>query len=314
MTTTIDQYELRAGGTDLTERRRSGVSRGAVRDIPRRPDLTGIDSLADGSVSIGALVSIAGVAEDQRIGSGYPGLAAAARGLATPQIRRVGTIAGNLVQHTRCWYYRNPGTTCLKKGGTSCPARAGNHLYGVVFDLGECVAPHPSTVGAALLAHDAVVTTDRRATLAVSELLGSGVGAAHHTLEPGELITAVRLPPPVAGERAAYRRATSRAWAEWPLVEAVARLVVRDSTVVSAAVAVGGVAPVPLRLPDVEVALEGRPLTTDTLMAAGAVAAKGATPLPMTAYKVPLLVATVRDVLHRAAGLASGAGSAPSWG
>jgi len=73
----------------------------------------------------------------------YPGLTAAAGGLATPQIRGVGTIGGNLAQRNRCWYYRNPHTPCLNKGGAVCPAREGNHLYGVIFDRGPCVAPHP---------------------------------------------------------------------------------------------------------------------------------------------------------------------------
>jgi xanthine dehydrogenase YagS FAD-binding subunit len=283
--------ELRAGGTDLSERRRSGVSRGEVLDIGPRPELTRID----GGV-VGALVTVADLAADAGIRAGYPGLAAAAAGLATPQIRRMATLGGNLLQHNRCWYYRHPAAACLRKGGTDCPARDGNHRYGVIFDLEPCVAPHPSTLGAALLAYDAMITTDRRAELPVAEVLTDG-------LPPGELLTAVRLPEPAAGETAAYQRATSRALAEWPLVEAVARLVIRDGAVTLAAVAVGGVAPVPLRLTEVELALQGNPSTPEVLAAAAGKAAAGATPLPMTSYKVPLLVATVQDVLHRAAGL-----------
>jgi len=146
--------ELRAGGTDLSERRRSGVSTGPIADIAYRPDLLRIDRAAGGSTRIGALVPIATVAG---LGADYPGLAAAAGGLATPQIRRIGTVGGNLLQRNRCWYYRNPGANCLKKGGHDCPARAGNHRYHVLFDLGPCVAPHPSTLGAALLAYGATV-------------------------------------------------------------------------------------------------------------------------------------------------------------
>ncbi len=299
--------EIRAGGTDLTERRRSGVSTGPVRDIGRRADLAGIEWRADGSAAVGALVTVARLAADPAIRAAYPGLAAAAGGLATPQIRRVATLGGNLLQRNRCWYYRHPDTTCLKKGGTSCPAREGNHLYGVAFDLGPCVAPHPSTLAAALLAYDAVVTTDRRAALLVSEVLGNGRdGTRDHLLEPGELLTAVRLPAPASGERAAYHRAISRASAEWPLVEAVARLVVVGGEVAAAAVAVGGVAPVPLRLPEVEAALLGGPANAARVAAASALATWGVSPLPMTAYKVPLLVGTVRDVLERAAGLPAG--------
>jgi xanthine dehydrogenase YagS FAD-binding subunit len=111
-------------------------------------------------------VAIADVAGDQRLAPAYPGLAAAAGGLATPQIRAIGTIGGNLAQRSRCWYYRNPHMACLKKGDDTCPARSGNHLYGVIFDPGPCVAPHPSTLAAALLAYDATVTTSLRSHLA----------------------------------------------------------------------------------------------------------------------------------------------------
>jgi len=299
--------ELRAGGTDLGERRRSGVSRGPVEDLGDRPDLSGVDwSGPDGGATIGALVTIAELAADARIGAGYPGLAAAAAELATPQIRRVATVGGNLLQRTRCWYFRHPATSCLKKGGTDCPARSGNHRYGVLFDLGTCVAPHPSTLGTALLAYDATVATDRRPTLSVAEVFGDGSdGTRDHRLDADELLTRVTLPPPVVGEQAAYFRATSRAYAEWPLVEAVVRLRIDDGeggtgTVAWAGIAVGAVAPVPLRLPRVEMALVGQPVTTAAFAGAAAHAVEGANPLPMTGYKAALLVGTVTEALERA--------------
>ncbi|MFL6142815.1 MAG: FAD binding domain-containing protein [Labedaea sp.] len=301
--------EWRAGGTDLTERRRSGVSVGLVRDIDRHPDLTAIRWAADGSVALGALVTLAGLADDDRIRAGYPGLADAAGILATPQLRRVATMGGNLLQHNRCWYYRNPATPCLRKGGTDCPARTGNHRYGVVFDIGPCVAPHPSTIGAALLVYDAMIDTDRRDALAVADLFDTGT--RHHTLEPGELLTTVSLAAPRAGERGAYLRVTSRAQAEWPLAEAVARLVVTDGVITHAGVAVGAVAPVPLRLPDVEAALQGHPPLSRNLTAAAELAAHHARPLPLTGYKLPLLVTVVDDALHRAAGLPADQGDSP---
>src|SRR5262249_41475253 len=144
---------------------------------------------------------------------------------ATPQIRNVATLGGNLAQRSRCWYYRNPHIACFKKGAGSCPARSGNHLYGVAFDLGPCVAPHPSTMATALLAYEARIDTDHRTGLSIEALLGDGRdGTADHALQPGEVITAVALPPPLAGERAHYRRAVFRSKAEWPLVEVVVRL------------------------------------------------------------------------------------------
>jgi xanthine dehydrogenase YagS FAD-binding subunit len=299
--------EFRAGGTDLMERRRSGVSRGPVHDLGRHPELSTVEWRSDGGVTVGALVTIAEIAADPRIAVGYPGLAAAAGALATPQIRRVGTVGGNLLQRSRCWYFRHPATSCLKKGGTDCPARSGNHRYGVLFDLGPCVAPHPSTLGAALLAYAAIVDTDHRAALPVAEVFGDGSdGTRDHQLGAGELLTRVSLPPPVPGERAAYFRAISRTYAEWPLAEAVVRLgtddggdVVEGRTVAWAAVAVGGVAPVPLRLHPAEAALVGQPATPAAFSAAAAHAVEGANPLPLTGYKASVLAGVVTESLER---------------
>src|SRR3954452_13229028 len=220
--------EFRAAGTDISERRRSGLSTGPLMDIVTAPDTIGIDWATDGSAKVGALTTIASVAGDARIAQAYPGIAAAALGVATPQIRHVATLGGNLAQRSRCWYYRNPHIACLKKGGSDCPARGGNHLYGVAFDLGPCVAPHPSTMAAALLAYDATVNTYQRSGLSIPDLLGDGSnGAADNALLAGKMIRGIELPKPLLGERAYYKRAISRSHAEWPLVEVCARAVVK---------------------------------------------------------------------------------------
>ena len=184
-TAAIAVPEFRAAGIDLSERRRSGVSRGSIVDLTATPGTMGIDWAADGSTRIGAFTTIAAIASDARIRDAYPGIAAAAQGLGTPQIRHLATLGGNLAQRSRCWYFRNPQIGCLKKGGSDCPARSGNHLYHAAFDLGPCVAPHPSTMAAALLAYDAKITTDRRSGLSIRDLLGDGSnGAADHLLAP----------------------------------------------------------------------------------------------------------------------------------
>ena len=169
--------EYRAGSTDLQKRLRSGVTRGTIVDLTGLPELNEIGWDEHGRARIGALVPIVTIASDPRLRAAYPGLALSAGALATPQIRAAGTLGGNLLQHNRCWYYRNPATNCLKKGGDSCPARAGNHLYGVCFDLGPCVAPHPSTLAMALLAHDAEIEVDARDTRPIAALYGDGSDA-----------------------------------------------------------------------------------------------------------------------------------------
>jgi xanthine dehydrogenase YagS FAD-binding subunit len=292
--------ELRAGGTDLSERRRSGVSRGPFVALAPAPAITGIAWDASGAASLGALTTIEAVASDARIAAAYPGLAAAAGGLATPQIRRLATIGGNLAQRSRCWYFRDPHTACLKKGGSACPARNGNHLYGVAFDLGPCVAPHPSTIAAALLAYDATIVTDRRAGLRIADLLGDGSnGASDNTLEPGEAIQRVELQPPVPGERALYKRAISRAYAEWPLAELVARAVIVDGAFQLLRMAAGGVAPIPFRLTAAEAGAHGAAASAANIARAAELSTIGAAPLPMTVYKLDLLRGLVQDLLEQ---------------
>src|SRR3954451_4835641 len=201
-TTATSRTEFRAAGTDISERRRGGASRGPLIDIAASPDTRGMQWGENGALRIGALTTIAAIAADARIAENYPGIAASALGLAMPQVRHLATLGGNLAQRSRFWYFRNPKFDCRKKGGSDCPARTGNHLYSVAFDLGPCVAPHPSTMGAALLAYDATVTTDRRKNLMVGELFGDGSnGTADNALASGERIQAIQLPPPVEGER-----------------------------------------------------------------------------------------------------------------
>lgn len=302
MSTMTAIAEFRAAGTDLSERRRSGVSRGPLVDIAASPELTSIEWGADGAARIGAFVTIASLAADARIGAGYPGIAASALGLATPQVRHLATLGGNLAQRSRCWYFRNPHIDCMKKSGSDCPARDGNHLYHAAFDLGPCVAPHPSTMAAALLACDASVATDQRGALTIGELLGDGSnGAADHALHPGEMIRSITLPPPLAGERALYKRAISRTHAEWPLAEVCARAVVKDGAFQFVRLAAGGVAARPIRLTASEAALQGKPANADAIAEAAQLATSGAKPLPMTGYKLDLLSGLVKDLLGRLA-------------
>lgn len=295
--------EWRAAGTDLSERRRSGVSHGPIVDLEPTAEMLRIKWNKGGGPHIGASVTIAAIASDPRLAEGYPGIAATASGLATPQIRHLATLGGNLAQRSRCWYYRNPHIACLKKGGPECPARTGNHLYGVAFDLGPCVAPHPSSMAAALMAYEATVTTDRRQGLTIQEVLGDGSdGTSDHALQPGETITAVDLPPPVSGERSVYKRAISRTYAEWPLVEVVARVVMADGSFKLVRLAAGGVAPVPVRLTAAEDAAQGAPARPEAIAQAARAAITGAKPLPMTGYKLELLKGLVQDVLERCQG------------
>ncbi|GAA5017393.1 xanthine dehydrogenase family protein subunit M [Terrabacter aeriphilus] len=287
----------RAGGTDLQERLRTTGATPHVLDLTGVPGFTAIER-TDAATTLGAGVTVARVALEL---ADLPALALTAAGLATPQVRATATIGGNLLQRTRCWYFRHPHTSCLKSGGTTCPARDGRHLYGVAFDTAPCVHPHPSSLAMALLTYAAIVDTTQRDGLSVADLLGDGSDPTRdHLLADDEVLTRVVLPAPVAGEQAAYFRSISRFEAEWPLVEAVVRVVRDDAgAVTECGLAIGGVAPVPLRLGAVEDLLTGSTLDDDTIAAAARRATEGANPLPETGYKVQLVEATVREVLER---------------
>ena len=212
-----------------------------------------------------------------------------------------GTMGGVLCQRTRCWYYRSPHMACPKKGNaTECPSREGNHYFGVAFDFGECVYPHPSSIGCALLTYDAELSVTGRGRIPIAELYGDGTAMADHALKPGEMITELHLPAPAAGERGAYQRLMSRMLAEWPLVEVVVRLVIEGDVIKLARVGIGGVANIPFRLTEVEEALEGQPATDEVLAAAAKRATERAKPLPQTQYKVAMVEALVSSTLTQA--------------
>ncbi len=295
------QGTVRAGGTDLQDRRRLGLARGPLTDLR---DLHGVDGIVwqpDGSVAIGARATIATIAGDRAIQERYPGFAAAAAGLATPQIRAVATIAGNLLQQVRCWYYRHPDLRCLRSGGDRCRAREGDHLYHVCFDRGPCVAPHPSTMATALLAYDGMVELADGRRVTATDLFGDGSDPTRtHTLQAGQFVSQVLLPAPTPGERGAYLRATNRTRAEWPLVEAVVRVTSSANTITTIAVALGGVANIPMRIQEFEEAMRGKPPTPEAMGEAAQLVVQAASPLRQTAYKVELIPGVIAATIERA--------------
>jgi xanthine dehydrogenase YagS FAD-binding subunit len=297
--TSASLAELRAGSTDLSERRRSGVARGAVLDVDAP---AGVVAEPQGGVRIGALTRVTDLAADLVIARDYPGLAAAAQGLATPQIRRVATLGGAIAQRNRCWYFRNAEIACLKKGGEGCPAREGNALYAVAFDTAPCVAPHPSTLAAALLAYEARLDTNQRRDVSIADALGDGRSASAETaLAAGEMIVSIALPVAIPGERAAYKRAIGRAHSEWPLVELVATATLESGAFTRLRLVAGGVAPVPLRLLAAEAAALGKPAAAAVFAAAAGASLEGANPLAQSRYKLDLLQGLVRDLLETVA-------------
>jgi xanthine dehydrogenase YagS FAD-binding subunit len=289
--------EFRAGGTDVEARRRMGLTHPVSIDLRNITGLSGIDWRPD-ATAIGSMTRLASLVDD--LADGYPAISLTVAGLASPEIRAVGTVGGNLLQQTRCWYYRTGDVDCHKTGSDGCPARAGLHHFGNAFDTSSCVAPHPSSLAMALLLYDAEVVVHPDVTRPLTDLYDPVDPKAEHTLGPHEVLVSVLLPPPVSAETGAYRRATARTYAEWPLVEAACRLVIQDGRIALARVAAGGVAPAPLRLAAVEDRLQDATADPDTLAAAASLASHGSRPAPQAAYKLELLAGVVRQVLEDA--------------
>jgi xanthine dehydrogenase YagS FAD-binding subunit len=279
------QAELRAGGTDLMERRRSERSKGPVIELRDVAGMNGIESTATG-LKVGARVTMAELAASEMVPKV---IRKAAGALATPQIRALATVGGNLFQRVRCWYFREPLFSCFQSGGNSCLAREGDHLFHSCFDQGGCIAPHPSTLACALLTMDTQVETIEGTFLSLEEALKSH-----------PRIAAIHLPPEWPSEKSSYFRSISRVRAEWPLVEVSIRLALENGLVSQARLAIGGVSSLPLRREAVEKALIGKAPVPELLTEAAGEGIVGARPLPMTGYKVPLIAATILEGLERA--------------
>lgn len=296
-----------AGGTDLLTLMKHEISTpGLLVDLKRLPELDDrIAPTADGRLGIGALVTLSQLESDPLLAGPYAALAEAAAQAATPQLRNMATIGGNLLQRPRCWYFRSQHVDCWLKGGSDCPAREGENQFHALFGAGPCVAVHPSDLATALLALGASVEVTgvngaRSVPVDALFVLPEDGRRRENLLEPGEIISAVELPPVSQATRSAYLKAMDRkAWA-FALVAAGVRLTVENGVINDARVALGGVAPTPWRAQRAEAVLAGSRPSPDLFAEAARVALEGATPLAHNGYKVPLLTALVRNALAAA--------------
>jgi xanthine dehydrogenase YagS FAD-binding subunit len=301
---------LWAGGTDLLGCLRDGILQAdsvvSLSGLEKTGGLRGVREAEGGGAAIGAMTTITEVAESPLIGRLYPGLAQAAFSVASPQLRNQGTIGGNLCQKPRCWYYRGE-FHCLRKGGDTCFAAAGQNQFHAVFGSdGLCYYVHPSDTAPALVSLEAKVRTsgpDGERTIRVAELHARPRQSLRRetVLKPGEIITRVELPPPPQGQISRYRKVrTRRSW-DFALAGLALALVLEEGKVSRARLVLSGVAPVPWRSRAAEEAVNGKELTAETIAAAARAAAADARPLEHNAYKVELIQGVVTEELEAAA-------------
>ena len=296
-----------AGGIDIIDLLNQEIIE--PRALINLKALSGMDAIqSDGAAGlrIGALVKLHQVANSHEVRERYAAIAEAAGTAATPQIRNLATIAGNLLQRPRCWYFRNPEIVCLKKGGHTCYALNGLNRYHAILGGGPSFIVHPSNLAPALIAFDATVRIagpDGKRSLVLDQFftLPSMDATRENVLGTGEIIIDVIVPPPAASAGSAYLEVREKQSFDWPLVSAAAVLETGSSSneVRRARVVLGAVAPVPWRSREAEHALIGAVLNRTRAESAAEQALKGARPLPHNAYKVAIARALVRrSVLH----------------
>jgi xanthine dehydrogenase YagS FAD-binding subunit len=298
---------VKAGGVDLLDRLKEGLE--APQRLVNIRHIKGLDGIRDDAkegLRIGPLVTLARLAADATVRRGFPALADAAGHAATPQIRNMATIGGNLLQRPRCWYYRSEQFHCLKKGGSRCFAIEGENQYHAIFDNKLCAIVHPSGVATALVALGAKLELTgakgkREVALEEFFIKPEKDVRRENTLGADELVTEIRVPAPTTNLRSAYIKQREKESFDWPVAEVAVAFEYAGNRCSQASIVLGAAAPVPWRARGAETALAGKAITPETARAAAGAATSGATPLSQNAYKVPVFEAIIRRAILAAA-------------
>ena len=296
-----DRACIIAGGTDLLGKMKDAILPTypeAVINIKTIPDLNYITQ-SDGMLKIGALTTLAEIADSEVVRSRCLALAQAACRAASPQIRNIGTIAGNICQDIRCWYYRNQNNrfSCLRKGGGRCYAIKGDNRYHSIFGgsvSGGCMAVHPSDTAPALIALNAKIKTSSRIIDAESFFEVKPVKTT--VLKTDEIVTEIQVPEPPTGTSSTFLKFALRQSIDFPIVNCAAMITVKDGKVAGARICLNAVHVVPYRAVRAEKVITGKSLDEAVAEEAGQAAVAEAKPLEHNKY----MVAVARTLVKRA--------------
>jgi xanthine dehydrogenase YagS FAD-binding subunit len=303
-----------AGGTDLLALMKDDVvTPQRLVNIKQLDSLRGISYQPGSGLRIGALTTIAELAEARSELAMYPALLDAANEAASPQIRNLATIGGNLCQRPRCWYFRNGmGLMPAAPDGKSMVVEGDNRYAAILGNFGPAYFVSPSTIAPVLIAYGAKIR------LYSAKAPGSGVrelpledffvipraeNQLEHDLKPGEMVIEVIVPSPAQNTKASSYEVRQRAAFDWPLVQAAAMLEMDGATVKNARIVLGQVAPIPWRSLGSDQALVGKTITPETAMEAAKAAVARAKPLSHNKYKIALTKVAVKRAILRAAGI-----------
>ena len=299
---------VKANGIDLLDLLKEGLLKPSK--IVNLAGIRGLDGIAEepgGGVRIGPMVTLAALAENPIVRERYPALTSALRGSASPQIRNVATLGGNLLQRPRCWYFRSQAYHCLRKGGGHCFAIGGENQYHAIFNNMPCAIIHPSTAATVLVALGATIeitnATGAKRQLRLEDffVLPDRDLQRENDLQPQEIVTAIHLPKLPSTLRMAHLKQGEKDSFDWPLADvAVALDVGAHGACKSAAIILGAAAPAPHRAKATEAMLVGQPINQNSAARAAQAALTGATPLSKNAYKLPLFETLVRRAILQA--------------
>lgn len=303
------QTEIIAGGTDLLALMKEDVvTPKRLVNIKEIQDLRGVKSTSQGLL-IGALTTLSELAEDGGVRKSHPALADAIHEAASPQIRNVATLGGNLCQRPRCWYFRN-GLGLLPKdeAGKDLVSDGENRYHAILGNDGPAKFVSPSTIVPVLIAYNATIRLEgpkgkRELPLAKFYVIPKTEQEREHDLRPNEIVTEV-LVPPADGWKVAHYEVRQKAAFDWPLAVAAVALKTDGSSVQSSRVVLGHVAPIPWPSPEAEAALKGQSITEESAQKAAAASVKNARPLTQNAHKVHLAQVAVKRAIVKAGGAA----------
>jgi len=296
-----------AGGQDLLTTMKDYTSR-PVRVVNLK-NIRGLNQIKVNGrgLTIGALVTLSELEEHADVRKSFPGLVEAAHSIATPQIRNLGTVGGNLCQRPRCWYFRLEEVNCLKKGGSECYAANGENKYNAIIGGGPSYIVHPSDLAPMLLALGASVTVvgaKGKRVIPLDKfftLPSEGNIRRENVLKNEEIITEIIVPSSAVAAHSTYLKFKERESLDFALASAAVAVELNDSrTVKDARIVLGGVAPIPWRVPAAEKFVIGKNLTPEVLAETAKIALAEARPLEKNAYKVPLAQTLVRRALAKA--------------
>jgi len=303
-----DGAVIKAGGIDLLERMKNGTIQPAkLVNIRNISSLRGIHETENG-LTIGALTTLAEISEHPQIRAQYQILSDACGHAATPNIRNMATVGGNLLQPVQCWYYRSAEFQCIRKGKQFCFAFGGLNQYHAIMDYGTCPAVAPSSAAVALLglngSIELISAKNGKRTVAIKDFyIEPDANPTKFTvIESDELLTAVTIPKPAPGTRSAYQKYGEKESFDWAIADAGVVLEMDNVICRRAVITMGAASPVVRRSAEAEALLAGKPITEATARAAGKAAMTNVQPLSMNSYKVELFPVAIYRTILLAAG------------